>query len=106
MQQTLFIIILVIVLILAYGWKKKRENKMNDDLDVLIAADDWDGVCRILRKQLIIWGSLFMFSMVVLVVRIMDGGQYNCMRFLGMEILEGVTPLYNIIPKQENNGRL
>lgn len=40
MQQTLFIIILVIVLILAYGWKKKRENKMNDDLDVHIAADD------------------------------------------------------------------
>lgn len=76
MQQTLFIIILVIVLILAYGWKKKRVNKMNDDLDVLIAADDWDGVCRILRKQLIIWGSLFMFSMVVLVVRIMDGGQF------------------------------
>lgn len=56
MQQTLFIVILavVIALALAYRWKKKTENKMGNDLNALIEANDWCGVCRILRKQLII----------------------------------------------------
>ena len=60
MQQTLFIVILAVVIVfaLAYRWKKKAENKMGNDLNALIDADDWCGVCRILRKQLIIWGVL------------------------------------------------
>ena len=52
MQQTLFIVILavVIALALAYRWKKKTEDKMGNDLNTLIEANDWCGVCRILRK--------------------------------------------------------
>ena len=58
MQQTLFIVILAVVIVfaLAYRWKKKAENKMGNDLNALIEANDWRGVCRILRKQLIVWG--------------------------------------------------
>ena len=46
MQQTLFIVILavVIALALAYGWKKKTETKMGNDLNALIEANDWRGV--------------------------------------------------------------
>ena len=46
MQQTLFIVILavVIALALAYRWKKKTENKMGNDLNALIEANDWCGV--------------------------------------------------------------
>ena len=49
MQQTLFILILavVIALALAYRWKKKTENKMGNDLNALIEANDWCGVCRL-----------------------------------------------------------
>lgn len=56
MQQTLFIVILAVVIVfaLAYRWKKKAENKMGNDLNALIEANDWRGVCRILRKQLIV----------------------------------------------------
>lgn len=55
MEQTLFIVFAaVIVFALLYRWKKRTENKMGNDLSALIEANDWRGVCRILRKQLII----------------------------------------------------
>ena len=73
MQQTLFIVILavVIALALAYRWKKKTENKMGNDLNALIEANDWRGVCRILRKQLIVWGLVLVLCIGLLVARIM-----------------------------------
>ena len=42
MQQTLFIVILAVVIVfaLAYRWKKKAENKMGNDLNALIEAND------------------------------------------------------------------
>ena len=78
MQQTLFIVILavVIALALAYRWKKKTENKMGNDLNALIEANDWCGVCRILRKQLIIWGVLLALCIALLIVRIVSNSQF------------------------------
>lgn len=78
MQQTLFIVILavVITLALAYRWKKKTENKMGNDLNALIEANDWCSVCRILRKQLIIWGVLLALCMALLIVRIVSNSQF------------------------------
>ena len=56
MEQTLFIVFAaVIVFALLYRWKKRTENKMGNDLNALIEANDWRGVCRILRKQLIVF---------------------------------------------------
>ena len=78
MQQTLFIVILAVVIVfaLAYRWKKKAENKMGNDLNDLIDADDWRGVCRILSKQLIIWGVLLVLCIALLIARIMSGSQF------------------------------
>lgn len=78
MEQTLFIVALVVVIvfILAYRWKKKAENKMGNDLNTLIEADDWRGVCRILRKQLFIWGFVLVLVVALSVVRIISGKQY------------------------------
>ncbi len=77
MQQTLFFVVfaVVIVFVLAYRWKKRTENKMGNDLNALIEANDWRGVCRILRKQLILWGCLLVLIIVLLVARIIMGGQ-------------------------------
>lgn len=78
MQQTLFIVILAVVIVfaLAYRWKKKAKNKMGNDLNALIEANDWRGVCRILRKQLIVWGLVLVLCIGLLVARIMSGGQF------------------------------
>lgn len=78
MQQTFFIIaiVFVIVFVLAYRWKKKAEHKMGNDLNALIEANDWNGVCRILRKQLILWGVLLVLCVVLLIARIMSDKQF------------------------------
>lgn len=77
MEQTLFIVFaVVIVFALLYRWKKKKENKMGNDLNALIEANDWRGVCRILRNQLIIWGVLLVLCIVFLIARIMSDGQF------------------------------
>ena len=78
MQQTLFIVILAVVIVfaLAYRWKKKAENKMGNDLNALIDADDWRGVCRILSQPLIIWGVLLVLCLALLIARIMSGSQF------------------------------
>lgn len=77
MQQTLFIVILAvgIVFALAYKWKKKTENKMGNDLNTLIESNDWCGVCRILRKQLIVWGGMLVLVAAVFIARIVRGEQ-------------------------------
>lgn len=75
MQQTLFTAMLavVVIFILLYRWKKRAENKMGNDLNALIESNDWRGVCRILRKQLIIWGSLLVLFIGLSVARIVIG---------------------------------
>ena len=76
MEQTLFIVLaVVIVFALLYRWKKRKENKMGNKLNALIEANDWRGVCRILRKQLILWGVLLVWFIALLVARIVLGGQ-------------------------------
>lgn len=78
MQQTLFIVVFVVgiaIALAAYKWKKKVENKIGNDLNALIESNDWCGVCRILRKQLIIWGSLLVLVVGLFIVRVIKGGQ-------------------------------
>lgn len=62
MSQTLFIALLVgvVIFVFLYRRKKKVEKTMGEELDALIESDDWQGVCRILRKQLIVWGCVLL----------------------------------------------
>ena len=88
MEQTLFIVFAaVIVFALLYRWKKRTEKKMGNDLNALIEANDWRGVCRILRKQLIVWGLVLVLCIGLLLARIMSGGQYNTAAKLDTRIL-------------------
>ena len=109
MQQTLFIVILAVVIVfaLAYRWKKKAENKMGNDLNDLIDADDWRGVCRILSKQLIIWGVLLVLCIALLIARIMSGSQFYTpiivCAFLAWRFFKSVSYLSNFISKYEND---
>lgn len=108
MQQTLFIVILAVVIVfaLAYRWKKKAENKMGNDLNALIEANDWRGVCRILRKDCL--------GTCACVVYWIIGGSnnewrtilytYNCLCFLGMEILQVGKPLHDFVQEHESSG--
>lgn len=102
MQQTLFIVVLVVAIVfaLAYRWKKRTENKMGNDLNALIESNDWRGVCRILRKQLIIWGCSLVLVIGLLVARIFikEGQAYTpiivCV-FIAWRFLK-LARLYNI----------
>lgn len=77
MEQLLFIVLAVVVIFaLLYRWKKRTEKKMGTDLNALIEANDWRGVCRILRKQLIIWGLMLVLCIGLLVARIMSDEQF------------------------------
>lgn len=76
MSQTLFIALLVLVVaifVFLYRRKKKVENKMGDELNALIESDDWQGVCRILRKQLVIWGCVLVVVVGLIVARFTMG---------------------------------
>ena len=68
MQETLFIVLAVaVVFYLLYSYKKRKEKQMGEDIESMIEVGDWNGVCRILRKQLIIWGvvlALVVFAVV------------------------------------------
>lgn len=71
MENLLFtVFVVVIVFVLLYRWKNKKENKMGNKLIALIEANDWRGVCRILRRQLFLWGFLLVWFIVLLIVRI------------------------------------
>ena len=68
MQETLLIVLAVaVVFYLLYSYKKRKEKQMGEDIESMIEVGDWNGVCRILRKQLIIWGvvlALVVFAVV------------------------------------------
>lgn len=68
MQETLLIVLAVaVVFYLLYSYKKRKEKQMGEDIESMIEVGDWNGVCRIFRKQLIIWGvvlALVVFAVV------------------------------------------
>lgn len=72
MENLLFIVfvVVIIVFVLLYRWKNKKENKMGKKLNALIEANDWRGVCRILRRQLFLWGFLLVWFIALLIARI------------------------------------
>ena len=68
MQETLLIVLAVaVVFYFLYSYKKRKEKQMGEDIEIMIEVGDWNGVCRIFRKQLIIWGvvlALVVFAVV------------------------------------------
>lgn len=46
---------------------------MGDELNALIESDDWQRVCRILRKQLVIWGCVLVLVVGLIVARFTMG---------------------------------
>ena len=69
-ENLLLFIVVGVVLYYAYKNKKRKEQQIGEDLDCFIEKGDWDSVCRILRKQLIIWGALLVAIVSVLVYEI------------------------------------
>lgn len=47
---------------------------MGLDLETMIGKEDWHGVCRLLRKQLWLWGAVIAATAFVLVGRIIVKG--------------------------------
>ena len=74
MQETLLIVLTVaVVFYFLYSYKKRKEKQMGEDIESMIEVGDWNGVCRILRKQLIIWSvvlALVVFAVVYDIVAI------------------------------------
>lgn len=67
MQLTITIgLIVLIVFVILYRNKKRKEQQMGNDLESRIEANDWQGVSRILLKQLILWGALLVGLIAVL----------------------------------------
>ena len=66
-ENILLFIVVGVVFYYAYKNNKRKEQQMGEDLDYFIKKDDWDSVCRVLRKQLIIWGALLMLIVAVVV---------------------------------------
>ena len=68
MQETLLIVLAVaVVFYFLYSYKKRKKKQMGENIESMIEVGDWNGVCRILRKQLIIWGvvlALVVFAVV------------------------------------------
>jgi len=52
------IVLVVAVMFYLVKKKKSKEQQMSEELDSLIEAEDWNGVGRLLRKQLILWGTV------------------------------------------------
>lgn len=74
MQETLLIVLAVaVVFYFLYSYKNRKEKQMGENIESMIEVGDWNGVCRILRKQLIIWGvvlALVVFAVVYDIVAI------------------------------------
>ncbi len=51
---------------------------MGNKLAALIEANDWRGVCLILRRQLFLWGFLLVWFIALRIVR---GQRYDFLRF-------------------------
>ena len=68
MQETLFVgLAVAVVFYFLYSYKKRKEKQMGEDIESMIEVGDWNGVCRVFRKQLIIWGvvlALVVFAVV------------------------------------------
>lgn len=80
MQEAVFVVLLVVAVLYTYKAKKKKERQMGDELEYLIEKEDWHGVSRILRKQLIIWGCLsVLMTAVVIASFIMGSPKYGVM---------------------------
>ena len=60
-------IIVMVIFVYLYQKKKRKEQQMGNELENLIDAGDWQGVCRILMKQLILWGAALLVIILVLV---------------------------------------
>lgn len=52
------IVFFLVVVVLLYQRKKRKEAQIELDLATLVERQDWQGVRRILRKQLWEWGIL------------------------------------------------
>ena len=61
-------IIVLVIFVYLYQKKKRKEQQMGNELENLIDANDWQGVCRILMKQLILWGVALLAIIIVLVL--------------------------------------
>ena len=59
-------IIVLVIFVYLYQNKRRKEQQMGNELENLIDANDWQGVCRILRKQLILWGAALLVIILVL----------------------------------------
>ena len=70
--QTWAVVIVAVILLFVflYRIKRKKEKKMGKDLETLVEKKDWRGVCRIFKKQMIIWGAVLAASIALLIVRI------------------------------------
>ena len=68
------LVVFFAVWILLYQLKRRQEAQMGLDLEALIDEEDWRGVCRLLRRQLWLWGAVIAATGFVLAGRIMVGG--------------------------------
>ena len=59
-------IIVMVIFVYLYQKKKRKEQQMGNELENLIDAGDWQGACRILMKQLILWGVALLVIILVL----------------------------------------
>ena len=59
-------IIVLVIFVYLYQNKRRKEQQMGNELENLIDANDWQGVCRILTKQLILWGAALLVIILVL----------------------------------------
>lgn len=76
MQETLLIVLAVaVVFYFLYSYKKRKEKQMGEDIESMIEVGDWNSVCRILRKQLIIWGVVFALVVFAVVYDIVAIGR-------------------------------
>ena len=59
-------IIVMVVFVYLYINKRRKERQIGNDLESFIDANDWQGVCHILTKQLILWGAALLVIIIVL----------------------------------------
>ena len=67
------IVLVVAVMFYIVKKKKSKEQQMSEELDSLIEAEDWNGVGRILRKQLILWSTVAVLATALTVTSFIIG---------------------------------
>ena len=76
MQTTIAVaigIVVIVAVVLLNVNKKRKEQLMGEQIDRLIEAEDWQGVQRILRKQLILWGIILLLSVLYIILQLCFG---------------------------------